>query len=39
MVPPVLKSMLDFGVVDAGVRGGPDPKTVDTKLFTFAIPN
>ena len=25
--------------LDTGVRGGPDPETVDTKLFTFAIPN
>jgi diketogulonate reductase-like aldo/keto reductase len=25
--------------LDTGVRGGPDPETIDTKLFTVAIPD
>jgi diketogulonate reductase-like aldo/keto reductase len=25
--------------LDTGVRGGPDPETIDTTLFTFAIPD
>jgi diketogulonate reductase-like aldo/keto reductase len=25
--------------LDTGVRGGPDPEAIDTKLFTFSIPD
>lgn len=25
--------------LDTGVRGGPDPEIIDTKLFSFAIPD
>jgi hypothetical protein len=25
--------------LDTGVRGGPDPESIDTKLFTLAIPD
>jgi 2,5-diketo-D-gluconate reductase A len=25
--------------LDTGVRGGPDPESIDTKLFTITIPD
>jgi diketogulonate reductase-like aldo/keto reductase len=28
-----------IAALDMGVRGGPDPESIDTKLFTLTIPD